>query len=367
MFEKLKKRSVKKSIFTVAVLLVIGIVLVVMEFSNVVSILRGHVAFETLEPDEINSSLIVDASINTNFGAYLEEYEKNTGTNYTRTTSLYYVIWTGDDYAEDFKYMGIKVPASEEAAMEEIAEATYYEEYIEPVVYSGAINKMSSEEYKYFKEYFTEAGWTREEIEEYTLPYYINVNALVGGAAATAWVIMAIGVILIILGTWRLIYVLRGGSLKTFKKELQEIGISDHEAEYEYESAKLFNKKNDFRIGKRITFFMTGSKPHMLSNTKVVWAYQKTTTHRTNGIKTGITYDIVFKTYERKSFEVNVQMESDSQEVLQYINQAMPWVVIGYDKEIESLYMSNYQNFLQIRYNQVPHDPYANIQQNEQI
>lgn len=367
MLEKLKKKSVKNSIFTVTVLLVIGIVLVILEFSNVVSMLRGHIVFETLEPDEINGSLIVDASINTNFGAYLEEYEKNTKTNITRTTNLYYVIWTGDDYAEDFKYMGIKVPASEESTMEKIADATYYEEYIDPVTYSGAINKMSSEEYKYFKEYFIEGGWTEEEVEEYTLPYYISVDALVGSSAVSAWIIMAIGIVLLIIGIWRLIYVLRGGSLKTFKKEMEEIGISEHEADYEYESAKLFNKSNDFRIGKRITFFMPGSKAHMLSNDKIVWAYQKTTTHRTNGIRTGMTYDIVFKTYEKKNFEVNVPKESVGQEVLQYINETMPWVVIGYDKEIENMYLKDYHNFLQIRYNQVSHDPYANIQQDGQI
>lgn len=367
MLEKLKKKSIQKSWFGLLVLLAIGIVLIWLEFSNIVSLMRGHIQFETLEPDEINGSLVVDASIDTNFGAYLEEYEKNTKTNYTRTTNLYYVIWTGDEYAEDFKYMGIKVPASEESTMEAIAEATYYEEYIDPVTYSGAINKMTDEEYKYFKEYFMDSGWTEEEVEEYTLPYYISVGALTGGSAVAAYVIMAIGIVLVIIAIWRFIFVLSGGCLKTIRKEMEEIGVSEHELEYEYESAKLINKGNDFRVGKRVTFFMLGSKAHVVSNAKIVWAYQKNTTHRTNGIKTGTTYEIVFKNYERKNFQISIPNEQTGQELLQYLNDTMPWIVIGYDNDLNNLYQKDYQNFLQIRYNQVPHDPYANIQQDEQI
>lgn len=367
MLEKLKKKSIKKSWFGILVLLAIGIVLICLEFSNVVSLLRGRVQFETLEPDEINGSLVVDVSLDTNFGAYMEEYERNTKTNYTRTTDLYYVIWTGDAYAEDFKYMGIKVPASEENTMEDIAEATYYQEYIDPVIYSGAINKMTNEEYQYFKDYFVEAGWSEEEIEEYTLPYYISVGALTGGSAVSAYVIMAIGIILVILAIWRFIFVMRGGCLKTIRKEMTEIGVSEPELDYEYESAKLYYKVNDFRIGKRVTFFMLGSKAHVISNAKIVWAYQKNITHRTNGIKTGTTYEIVYTTYERKNFQVSIPSEQTGQEILQYLNETMPWIVIGFDNDINNLYQKDYQNFLQLRYNQVPHDPYANIQQNDQI
>ena len=53
----------------------------------------------------------------------MEQYEENTKTHARHTTDLYYVIWTGDENAQDFRYMGIKVPASDEYKMEEMAEA----------------------------------------------------------------------------------------------------------------------------------------------------------------------------------------------------------------------------------------------------
>ncbi|MDE7251080.1 MAG: hypothetical protein K2N82_14625, partial [Lachnospiraceae bacterium] len=151
MLEKLKKKSIMKTLPTVIIMLAVGLGLILLEFSNVKSLMRGHVVFESLAPDEINGDLIVDVLLYDNFGCYMEQYEENTKTHTRRTTDLYYVIWTGDDDAEDFRYMGIKVPVSDEKAMEEMAEATYYgDEYSNPIMYSGAINKMTSEEYKYF-------------------------------------------------------------------------------------------------------------------------------------------------------------------------------------------------------------------------
>lgn len=351
MFDKLKKKSIKKSLFSVILLVVIGLFLIGVQFSSLMSLLKGHAKFETLAPDEIYEGLIVDASINTNFGYFAESYEENTDTHATRTTDLYYVIWTGDEDDEDFRYMGIKVPASDEDAMEAMAEATYYYEYSDPIAYSGTIKKMNDEEYKYFKEYFTDSDWTEEEVEDWTLPYYINVGALTGGAAATVYVIFGIGVVLVLLGIITFITALNGGKLKALKKELEAAGISDTETEYDYESARVFDEKAGIRIGRKLTYFMGGSKPHVIPNDKLVWAFQRTITHRTNGIKTGTTYEVVLNNYDKKSFHVSVKKEAMSVEILQYIAQNMPWVVVGYNDDLNKLFNKDYQNFLEICYN----------------
>lgn len=351
MLEKLKKKSIRKIILPVVLLIVVGIALVGAEFSNFRSLLRGHVTFETLEPDEINGDLIVDASIDVNFGAFMEEYEENTKTHATHTTSLYYIIWTGDEDSEEYKYMGIKVPAEDERKMEAMAEATYNNKYSDPVSYSGAVNKMSSEEYRYFKEYFMESGWSEEEVEEYTLPYYISAGALTGGSASSVYVILALGVILILAGIILLIYGMTGGGLKGLKKQMEETGLSEADTEYEYEGAKLFYKKNDFRIGKRLTFYMAGNRPQLIRNDQIMWAYQQNTTHRTNGIKTGTTYQILIYSVDSKKIDhVDVPNENTGKEVLQYINETMPKAVVGYSDELMNLYRKNYQEFLKLRY-----------------
>ena len=100
---------------------------------------------------------------------------------------------------------------------------------------------------------------------------------------------------------------------------------------------------------------MQGSRAHILVNSKIIWAYQRTTTHRTNGIKTGTSYEIVFYDINKKRTSIAVSSESNVQDALQHINNMMPWVVVGYQDEIFRLYQKEFQEFLKLRYNQ--YDP----------
>ena len=351
MLAELKKKSIMRAIPLVLLFVIAGGVLFAAEFSNIRSLLRGHVKFETLLPDEINGDLIVEASINANFGAYMEEYSKNTKTNVTRTTDIYYVIWTGDDDSEDYKYMGIKVPASYGGQMDRMAEATYNYEMSDTIHFTGAVNKMSSEEYQYFREYFQESDWTDEEIDEYTLPYYISVGALTGGAATSAYVIFGIGIALIVFGVIILLYALSGGDVKAFQKEAATLGMSEMELEAEYAGARVMIQKDNLRIGRRLIFYMTGRRTRVIVNDKIVWAYQQSTTHRTNGIKTGTTYEIlVYLLNEKKARRINMPGEEKAGEVLQYMYEHIPTAVVGYTDELLSLFNKDYQGFLKLRY-----------------
>lgn len=367
MLEKLKKKSIVKKLPTIIILIIVGLGLIGLEFWGIIALMRGHVEFETLEPEEISRGLVVDASIAYNFGGFMEKYEENTSTHVTRTTDVYYVICTGNENSKDSKYMAIKVPASDEWDMEQMAENTYNGLYSEPISYSGAINKMSSKEYQYFKEWFMEGGWTEDEVEEYTLPYYISVGALTGGAASSVYFFVVIGLILILNGVIMLIYVLTGKSLGAFKKQIAETGLSDMDVEREYEGAKLFNKRNDLRIGKRITFFMIGNKPQLIVNDQIVWAYQQTTTHRTNGIKTGTSYGIlIYQLNSKKNFSISVPNANAALEILQYMNETMPKAVIGYSDDLSKLYRKNKQEFLQLRYYRVEQPTVQESQVEEQ-
>ncbi|MDE6202370.1 MAG: hypothetical protein K2G19_02705, partial [Lachnospiraceae bacterium] len=96
MLEKLRKKSIIKSLPLAIILLICGIGMVGIEFSAMKALIRGNVQFESLAPEEIGNDLVVDVTLRDNFGCYMEEYEENTKTHRRRTTDLYYVIWTGD-------------------------------------------------------------------------------------------------------------------------------------------------------------------------------------------------------------------------------------------------------------------------------
>ena len=350
MLEGLRKKSIKKILPVVIILWILGLLCSGLEISNLLAVTKAPVKFESLEVEEIKENVIVNATIDVNFGAFLEEYEENTSTHQTRTTDMYYVIWTGDDDAVDYRYMGIKVPDYYIFRMDQMTEATFNGEIVEPIEYSGAIKKMDEEEFDYLKEYFLLMDFTEEELPEYIIPYYIDCGALVGGAATTVYVIFGLGLVLIALGVIILINAVKGGSLKKFKKELETLGISEDSADIEYENARVFG---DIRIGSRLTFYMIGSRPHVVMNDAIVWAYTHTTTHRTNGIKTGTTYAVVLATNEKKVMNIPVKNESVCLSVLDDMQKYMPWVVLGYSDELRNLYNKDMANFLEIVYNKV--------------
>ncbi len=353
MLEKLKKNSIKKTIPTVIIFCLIGIVLIALEFTNLLALLKGHVKFETLQPNEIKPNVIVDASIRINFGAFLEEYEENTKTHQTRTTHLYYVISTGTDESKEYRYIGIKVPASDMRKMDQMAEAYANYESFDPIEHSGKIQKMTAEDESYFNRYLEEGGLSPAQIKAQSLPYYINVGALTGGSATGAYIIFGFGVFMFITGILILIHAMNGGKLKTFKKEIAASGFTEMDVECDYESAHVFNPKNDLRIGNRFTFFTAGDKPHMLVNDKIVWVYQQTTTHTTNGVKTGTTYELLVYTIDdrKNPFRIVIPTAEKGNEILQYIHMTMPKAMPGFTDDLSRMFHRDYESFLNLRYN----------------
>ncbi len=358
MLETLKKRSFKTSLILSVILIIAGIFVIATSFPDTLAAVSGYETFEDLEPDEIRNQL-VEIDVTANFGCYMEEYSENTSTHRRTTTDLYYVIWTGDDYATDFRYMSIKVPVRYEDEMEEIAENTYNEMRSAPLHLVGKIRKLSSEEYEYFEEYFSEAGWSAAEIEEVTLPYYIDVTgSSVANSNTGVYILLCLlGVFFIAFAIFRIVKASRGGYLKKFRKAYEDAGYSESSIESDLASATSYNKKGTIKIGRLCTYYdLSSTVPKAIANNKILWAYQNTTTHRTNGIKTGVTYSVViFADGEKTGYTIGVPNEATAQEMLQKMNAMLPWVVVGYSEDLRKLFNKDRAHFLELRYNKVAH------------
>ena len=104
-----------------------------------------------------------------------------------------------------------------------------------------------------------------------------------------------------------------------------------------------------------MTYFILGADVRAIPNNKMVWAYMNTVTHRTNGIKTGTTYNVQIETEGAGSFSIGMDKEQMALDMLQRINETLPWVVVGYSDELKTLYRKNYAEFLSLRYNTCEH------------
>lgn len=349
MFEALRKKSLKSSLVLTVIFGAIGIGLAVWFAVGTWYVVTGYVSFVDLAPDEISNQWVA-LNLTTNGGSFAETTETVGNTNQTKTVDLYYIILTGDDYSTDFRFMAVNVPIEYRNRMDQMAQNGYGDS----IFLSGRIRKMNDDLYNYFKEYVIDNGFSEEEFEEYSIPYYIKVfpneqleNVFTVGA-------FLFGVFLIVIAIIRLVKALTGSYLKQLRADVASIGVSELSADSDWNSAAEICK--GVKVGRLFTYYMEGSKPRAIPNTKIMWSYQNTTTHRTNGIKTGTTYSImVWVDGWKNASNIGVPNESAAQTMLRRFGDQFPWVVLGYSDELRKMYHNNRAQFMQLRYNTMDH------------
>lgn len=359
MFETLRKSSFKSSLILSVILLIAGGVLSVFNMSDAFFAATGHADFASLSPDKIRSQL-VDVELWETYGCFLESGSKNTSTNRVTISDYYYVIYTGsvDDLDTDFKYMSIKVPAAYLNQMENMTENTYNGLITSPLSFSGKIKKLDDDELDYFESFWKEMDFTKDEIAEMTIPYYIDVEENPALQNILYILLFAAGIALILWGVLRIVKGAKGGYLKALHEDIARSGYPETYVESDFHTAASFAKKGQIRIGRLFTYYdVNGTQPRAIPNKNIIWAYQSTTTHRTNGIKTVTTYSVViFADGYKNSFNIGVVNEGIAQQMLQRISLSFPWVVLGYSDELNALFRKNRTQFLDLRYNTVEHE-----------
>lgn len=351
MFESLKKKSLMSSLVMTVIFALVGLALTVSFAVGTWYVVAGYVSFVELEPDEISNQWVA-LELKENWGSFAETTETNSKTHISKTIDLYYVILTGDDYSTDFRYMAADVPASYEKRMEQMADRGAYDN---PFFLSGRIKKMDDQIYRYFKEYMMDGGLTEEQFEQYTLPYYIKVYSNEQMENVCTVAAFLFGAVLLIIAAVRLIKAMSGSYLKKLKEDIASINVSETSAESDWNSASEICKS--VKVGRLFTYYMEGSKPRAIPNTKILWSYLNTTTHRTNGIKTGTTYSImVWVDGWKNASNIGMPNEATAQEMLKRFAAQFPWVVLGYSDELRRMYHNNRAQFMQLRYNTVDHN-----------
>jgi len=352
MFEELKKKTFKKCLLRVIILTAAGVVLTGLTATGAFYSLIGYVPFENLSPEQIKRQW-VSLELKENYGCFMEQVEYSEDTNYSRTTNLSYVILTGDEHDLRYRYMAIRVPAGCQEAMDRMYQDNFDGVPTESVHFIGRIKKLQGEEYKYFKSYFLNGGFSQEEFQEATLPYYIQVLTDPKGSSAAYIFLCLAGLLLIIAGLVFLIRGLTGGYLKKLRKDISVIGVSDANADADYNRAAAVCE--DVRLGRLFTYYVEKGYPRAVPNTRIMWAYQNTINHHTNGIPTGISYSVALHIEGWKNVITLGMPEAGAQEMLRRYNELFPWIMVGYSEDLKSLFYRERAQFLQLKYNAVDH------------
>ena len=356
MLNSLKKKALKKVLVQSILMILIGGALLAFQGMSALYAIMGPKTFEDLTPDEIHNHQRVNVALTGALGAFMYEYEETSSGTKLSTTAYYYAIYSGGENADiDYALMAIKVPASLHSSMEDLAE--YYNDYgwsEEPIYFENAeIRKMHSDELSTFRDVLE---YTDAEFDEYCIPYVIDATEDSGSMIGMAYILTLAGLILVIISLIRLIYAGTGASLKRLREDIAESGHSDATVESDFSSAVSFTKNDEVKIGRLFTYYMNGSTPRLIPNSKLLWAYQSSTTHRRNGIKVATTYSVtIYVDDKRNCLNLAMPNEAVTQEVLKRINAILPWVVVGYSDELKNMFNKNRSQFLDLRYNTVEH------------
>lgn len=360
MLETFKKNAIKKVLVSSIIMLVIGIALLIFQgaaaFYALTSIISEPKTFEDLSRSEIRNHMRVNVTLSGALGRFRYIY-KTTESGYNLgTTADYYAIYSGGENEDiEFAIMAIKVPHSYHSSMENLTEifnAGYWSN--EPVhFYNAEVRKMTSSELEDFKEWL---GLTDAEFKEYCIPYVVDAAQDDNSMMGIAFILATVGIVLVVISIIRLIFTLTGSSLKRLKEDMSEAGATEASLESDYNAAASFKKNGEIKVGRQFTYYMNGSTPRLIPNSKLLWAYQTTTTHRRNGVKVGTTYSVVMYVDDKRNC-VTLQMpnEANTQEMLKRINATLPWVVVGYSDELKRMFNKDRAQFLGLRYNTVEH------------
>lgn len=348
MFDELKKFAMKKVMKRTAISVGILVLILIAFGSSFLKLVQGPVNLDSLSKDELLGSYveaevyaIVDA-----FASYSQEDDSGRKTNQRN----YYIIPVGEE-----EYIALEVGSSDFSMANRISDETY--EYIMGIRddlsttmhVKGTIRKMDGEISSYYYEWFEETGFidysSSDELKTIALNYVLDPDYMGGFEEFLVYTALLAGgylllyIIIILIKGFTGAYLI---SVKAFVRKNQST-ISIEEVEREYHNAQSIES---VKVSKDYTFYFKGPKSFIVKNDDIIWAYLRSTTHRTNGIKTHVTKSLILNTRNKKTHTINMRSEEAVTSVLKLYSMNNPSIVLGYSDELMKCYRKDMDAFL---------------------
>lgn len=345
MKETLKKQATKSFGIRTTVVAVILIASLIFTKAGIIPLLFGGTSIDGTSDFDALEGKQVSFDANYIVAEYVRLTSTNTDTHRTTLTHVGYIVW---DYDNDVMF-GIYLPASESNKLDAMIDETWgwldyeIEEVSSTLHVDGTLRKMEGQELKYFEETIDELLY--EDAQEMVRFYTIDTTQVNGLEKGWLAIISAVDMWALIYFIWSLVNYLTQSYYRAIKKFLDENPtIPESRMEADFASAVLFQKK--IWVGKEWTVYMKGMKAYLMENRKQVWAYYFRRTGRYS------VSQIRFFDRDKKNINIDIP-HSQYEEILKIYQDKQPQMVLGYDKDWEKMYKKNFDEFLNLRYNQV--------------
>lgn len=206
--------------------------------------------------------------------------------------------------------------------------------------YTGWIRKMTDEEKTHLAEYISEVK--AQSNGDFTLSDYV-LDSKYDPSSSVAFVICSILGLIFLICAVRAFRTLTVPERHRIYKKLAKYGDPNTLAQ---DLDRDLSKNPAQNFGKIIYTKSWIIAPSLLSlkaakMEDVLWAYKKVIKKSVNFIPTGKTYELDLYCYDKSLVRINMK-ESYVDGLLGAINQDCPWVVLGFSKELQKMWKSQF-------------------------
>lgn len=350
MFIEMQKIIMKKVRKRVVICGAALIILLAVFGSSFLKLVQGPVDLYSLSIDELEGAY-VEADVNAILDTFAEFTETDKYDNET-IIKEYYIIPVGEA-----EYFGMGVRKSDFDKAVQISDETLEylmgerSELTSSMHVKGTIKKMDEELSGYFYEWFEESNFlehsSTEELERYALAYVMEPDEIGLFEESLVYMVLVVCVVLLI---FMIVFIVQGASgscLSRAKKFVKDNESTDslEMIETDYQNAAAIEA---VRVGKFYTFFFKGINACIVRNNDVIWAYLKRITHRTNGIKTHVTKQLMLHTRNKVIHSIDMRSEEGIAAALKQYSMNNPQIILGFSDELEKCYRRDINAFIDL-------------------
>ncbi len=346
MKKEIRQKCLKKRLPAIVICLIAACVLLGLWLPDVLLYFRGPQQLSELSVDQL-SGAYVEAEINGIYDWYAQDVESSG--NEDTIVAREYLIPVGE-----YEYMSLYMPQKYLEEADALMDQTQSylmdptSEITGSMTVTGTILPMEEESLQYYHEYL-EYDDMDAELQELFLPLYLRVDYVNTTPVNTLFFLVIAGVIFLAVAVILIVLTMTRGGQKDIKAVAERSGnpeVCEARMENFYSSIP---EVNGLRAGGDYMMFWTGASFHVLESPKVLWAYGSNTTHKLYGIvKTGVTRQIVIRTDDGKTYSMVMKSEEMTEETLQYIQNSVKHVIIGYTDELAQLFKTDIERFKQL-------------------
>lgn len=343
MLNTLKKKILKNVLFKVMVALAViggGIVCAGQSLKDFV---QGGIPISAKMDYEAAEGSYVSFNIVHVVDEYVRQSQRQTRTREEKLENISYLVY----FKEDKSFFGAELPSSREEVM-----GGYIEETIQwlnqeinqttfKVPIKGTWKALTGERLKFYKEVITEG--LGEEFLDMALPYYIDTSTVGTHKKSTIYIWGGLMVAAILYALYILISLFTGSHEKKIKKYLaSHSDVSMDQIEEDFADATCVGRA--IWVGKRWTIYTHGIYGRIEENKDIVWAYY----YRPSGRSHESSLRLYNK--NKKMASINAT-KAVAMEVINIYEKEQRHIVLGYSRQLKSMFSGNFQGFLDMRFN----------------